>query len=129
MAEDQQDEAKKENWLPWIVAAVAVFYVLRGQESKPDNTPKDVVGVVRQTIPDIRQAYRQAFLDAATKIESKEIKTAEQWTKFIADNAGAKQREALDRVYQAIDAAKIPASFEGRESEIAKLNRDIGGAW
>ena len=125
----EASEAKKENWLPWIIAAVAVFYVLRGQQPDATNTPKDVVGVVRQTIPDIRQAYRQAFLDAAAKIESKEIKTAEQWTKFIADNAGAKQREALDRVYQAIDAAKIPASFEGREAEIAKLNRDIGGAW
>lgn len=123
------DETKKENWLPWIVAAVAVFFVLRGQDASKDDALKPVTAVVKETIPNIRQAYRQAFLDAAAKIESKEIKTAEQWTKFIADNAGAKQREALDRVYQAIDAAKIPASFEGRESEIAKLNREIGGAW
>ena len=125
----EASETKKENWLPWVIAAVAVFYVLRGQDSSKETAPKDVTAVVRQTMPDIRQAYRQAFLDAAEKIESKEIKTAEQWTRFIADNAGAKQREALDRVYQAIDTAKIPASFEGREAEIAKLNRDIGGAW
>lgn len=127
--DDEASETKKENWLPWIVAAVAVFFVLRGQDASKDDALKPVTAVVKETIPNIRQAYRQAFLDAAAKIESKEIKTAEQWTKFIADNAGAKQREALDRVYQAIDAAKIPASFEGKEAEIAKLNRDIGGAW
>jgi hypothetical protein len=48
---------------------------------------------------------------------------------LIAAIAGAKQREALDRVYNAIDELKLPASFEGKESEIAKLNRDIAGAW
>lgn len=122
-------EPKQTNWIPWIVAGVAVFALLRSKPASDDKSPKSVTEVVRKTIPDIRQAYRQAFLDAAAKIEAKEIKTAEQWTKFIADNAGAKQREALDKVYQAIDSAKIPASFEGREAEIAKLNRDIGGAW
>lgn len=124
-----ESEAKKENWLPWAVAAIAVFFVLRGQEPAKVDAPKSVTATVRETLPNIRQAYRQAFLDAAAKIESKEIKTAEQWTKFIADNAGVKQREALDRVYQAIDAAKIPAVFEGKEAEIAKLNKDIAGAW
>jgi hypothetical protein len=74
-------------------------------------------------------AYKQAFLEAASKIESGEIKDQEAWTKFIADNAGAKQREALDRVYEAIDKLDLPASFAGKESEIAKVNREIAGAW
>jgi len=26
------DEKKKENWLPWMVAAVAVFAMLRNQQ-------------------------------------------------------------------------------------------------
>jgi thiamine biosynthesis lipoprotein ApbE len=80
-------------------------------------------------LPNIRAAYRAAFLEAASKIEKREIVNQEQWTQFIAANAGAKQREALDRVYNAIDELKLPASFEGKESEIAKLNRDIAGAW
>jgi hypothetical protein len=123
-------EAKKENWVPWIVAAVAVFALLRNQQPQPDKPqPKELKAVVSQTLPSIRSAYKQAFLEAASKIESGEIKDQEQWTKFIADNAGAKQREALDRVYEAIDKHDLPASFAGKESEIAKINREIAGAW
>jgi hypothetical protein len=124
------DEKKKENWLPWIVAAVAVFAMLRNQQPQPDKPqPKELKAVVSQTLPSIRSAYKQAFLEAASKIESGEIKDQEAWTKFIADNAGAKQREALDRVYEAIDKLDLPASFAGKESEIAKVNREIAGAW
>jgi len=122
------DEKKKENWVPWIVAALAVFAMLRNQQ--PDKPQaKELKSVVSQTLPSIRSAYKQAFLEAASKIESGEIKDQEQWTKFIADNAGAKQREALDRVYEAIDKLDLPASFAGKESEIAKINREIAGAW
>ncbi len=124
------DEKKKENWVPWIVAAVAVFALLRNQQPQPDKPqPKELKAVVSQTLPSIRSAYKQAFLEAASKIESGEIKDQEQWTKFIADNAGAKQREALDRVYEAIDKLDLPASFAGKESEIAKINREIAQAW
>jgi thiamine biosynthesis lipoprotein ApbE len=123
-------EAKKENWVPWIVAAVAVFALLRNQQPQPDKSQlKELKSVVSQTLPSIRSAYKQAFLEAASKIESGEIKDQEQWTKFIADNAGAKQREALDKVYRAIDELDLPASFAGKESEIAKINREIAGAW
>ncbi len=120
---------KKENWLPWMVAAVAVFAMLRNQQSADMPQPKELKAVVSQTLPSIRSAYKQAFLEAASKIESGEIKDQEAWTKFIADNAGAKQREALDRVYEAIDRLDLPASFAGKESEIAKINREIAGAW
>jgi hypothetical protein len=124
------DEKKKENWLPWIVAAVAVFAMLRNQQPQPDKPqPKELKAVVSQTLPSIRSAYKQAFLEAASKIESGEIKDQEAWTKFIAENAGAKQREALDRVYEAIDKLDLPASFAGKEYEIAKVNREIAGAW
>ncbi len=124
------DEKQKENWLPWIVAALAVFAMLRNQQPQPDKPqPKELKSVVSQTLPSIRSAYKQAFLEAASKIESGEIKDQEQWTKFIADNAGTKQREALDRVYEAIDKLDLPASFAGKESEIAKINREIAGAW
>jgi hypothetical protein len=124
------DEKKKENWVPWIVAALAVFAMLRNQQPQPDKPqPNELKAVVSQTLPSIRSAYKQAFLGAASKIESGEIKDQEGWTKFIADNAGAKQREALDRVYEAIEKLDLPASFAGKESEIAKINREIAGAW
>lgn len=120
---------KKENWVPWIVAALAVFALLRNQQPSSDSKPKELTAVVRQTLPSIRSAYKQAFLEAASKIESGEIKDQEAWTKFIADNAGAKYREALDKVYRAIDELDLPASFAGKESEIAKINREIAQAW
>ena len=123
------DESKKENWVPWIVAALAVFAMLRNQQPASDSKPKELTAVVRQTLPSIRSAYKQAFLEAASKIESGEIKDQEAWTKFIADNAGAKQREALDRVYEAIDKLDLPASFAGKEKELAEINRQIAGAW
>ena len=123
------DESKKENWLPWIVAAGAVFLMLRNQQAGQDTSKPAVSSVVRSTLPTIREAYRSAFLEAAKRIEDGSIKDQESWTKFISENAGAKQREALDKVYKAIDELDLPASFVGKESEIAKLNRQIAEAW
>ena len=123
-------DAKQANWIPWAIAIGAVVLLLRNQQSQPEQPkPKELKAVVSSTIPSIRAAYKQAFLDAAAKIESGEIKDQEGWTRFIAENAGAKQREALDRVYEAIDKLDLPASFAGKESEVARINREIAGAW
>ena len=122
-------QTKRENWMPWAVAAVCVFLLVRNQQSSNEKPVKSITATVKETLPSIRSAYRQAFLEAASKIESGEIKDQEAWTKFIADNAGAKEREALDRVYEAIDKLELPASFVGKESEVAKINREIANAW
>ena len=123
-------EKKSDNWVPWIIAAGAVFLLLRNQQQpQPEPSKPNVAAVVRTTLPTIREAYRSAFLEAAKRIEDGSIKDQESWTKFIAENAGAKQREALDKVYRAIDELDLPASFAGKESEIAKVNRQIAEAW
>ena len=122
---------QKDNWIPWAIIAGLAFYVF-SQQPKGGGDPSTAAGVtavVRSTIPSIRAAYKQAFLDAAAKIESGEIKDQEQWTKFITDNAGGKNREALDKVYSAIDELKLPVTFAGKEKELAKINREIAGAW
>jgi hypothetical protein len=124
--------AKQENnWIPWLIVGGLALYVFSQQpkEGGDPSKPAGVTEVVRSTIPSIRAAYKQAFLDAAAKIEAGEIKDQEGWTKFIADNAGGKNREALDRVYSAIDQLDLPVTFAGKESEIAKINREIAGAW
>ena len=124
--------AKKENnWIPWAIIAGLVLYAMAQQPKGggDPSKPAGVTAVVRSTIPSIRAAYKQAFLDAAAKIESGEIKDQEQWTKFIADNAGGKNREALDRVYSAIDKLDLPVTFAGKEKELAEINREIAGAW
>ena len=122
-------DEKKQNWLPWILAAGALFFMLRNQQSEQNTSKPAVAAVVRTTLPTIREAYRSAFLEAAKRIEDGSIKDQEAWTRFIADNAGAKQKEALNRVYAAIDELDLPASFVGKETEIAKLNRQIAEAW
>ena len=122
---------KENNWVPWLIVGGLAFYVF-SQQPKGGGDPSTAAGVtavVRSTIPSIRAAYKQAFLDAAAKIEAGEIKDQEQWTKFIADNAGGKNREALDKVYSAIDKLDLPVTFAGREAEIARINREISGAW
>ena len=123
--------AKKDNWIPWLIIGGLVLYVMNQQpkEGGDPSKPAGVTAVVRSTIPSIRAAYKQAFLDAAAKIEAGEIANQEQWTKFIADNAGGKNREALDKVYSAIDKLDLPVTFAGREAEIARINREISGAW
>jgi hypothetical protein len=122
---------QKDNWIPWVIIGGLVLYVMNQQPKGggDPSKPAGVTAVVRSTIPSIRAAYKQAFLDAAAKIESGEISNQEQWTKFIADNAGGKNREALDRVYTAIDELKLPVTFAGREAEIARINKEIAGAW
>ncbi len=123
--------AKKDNWIPWVIVGGLAFYVFSQQPKGggDPSKPAGVTAVVRSTIPSIRAAYKQAFLDAAVKIEAGEIKDQEGWTKFIADNAGGKNREALDKVYTAIDELKLPVTFAGREAEIARINKEIAGAW
>ena len=121
---------QETNYLPLILIGAVLFLALRQpREGGDPSRPVGVESVVRQTIPNIRQAYRAAFLEAAKRIESGDIKDQEQWTAFIKANAGAKQREALDAVYGAIDELNLPVSFAGKEKEIAELNRRIGGAW
>ena len=123
--------AKKDNWIPWAIIAGLVLYAMNqkpkggGDPSKPAG----VTAVVRSTIPSIRAAYKQAFLDAAAKIESGEITNQEQWTKFIEENAGAKRIEAMNKVYAAIDQLGLPVTFADKEKELAKINREIAGAW
>ena len=122
--------AKKDNWIPWAIAAGAVFLLLRGQPGPtPEPSKPNLKAVVSSAIPSIRAAYKQAFLDAAAKIEAGEIANQEQWTKFIEENAGAKRTEAMNKVYTAIDELDLPVTFAGKESEIAKINREIAGAW
>jgi glyoxylate utilization-related uncharacterized protein len=122
---------QKDNWIPWVIIGGLAFYVFSQQPKGggDPSKPAGVTAVVRSTIPSIRAAYKQAFLDAAAKIESGEIKDQEQWTKFIEENAGAKRIEAMNKVYTAIDELKLPVTFAGKESEIAKINREIAGAW
>ena len=122
-------EEKKENWLPWIIAAGEVFLMLRNQQPGHDTSKPAISAVVRTTLPTIRAAYRSAFLEAAKRIEDGSIKYQEAWTKFIADNAGAKYRESIDKVYKAIDELDLPANFQGREKEIADINRRIAESW
>jgi hypothetical protein len=123
--------AKKDNWIPWAIIAGLVLYAASQQPKGGGDSskPAGVTAVVRSTIPSIRAAYKQAFLDAAAKIEDGTIANQEQWTKFIADNAGGKNREALDKVYSAIDKLDLPVTFAGREAEIARINKEIASAW
>lgn len=121
---------QETNYLPLILIGAVLFFALRQPKEGGDpSRPVGVESVVKATIPNIRQAYRTAFLEAAKRIESGDIKDQEQWTAFIKANAGGKSREALDAVYEAIDELKLPVSFAGKEKEIAELNRKIGGAW
>ena len=115
--------------LPWLIAAIAVFALLRNNQGGGDLSNRSAVSQVAKTLPNIRAAYRDAFLSAADLIEKGQIKDQEQWLKHIAENAGAKQKEAMNAVYKALNELNLPASFEGKEKEIAELNRKIGGAW
>jgi hypothetical protein len=126
MAEKQDNS----NLVTLVLVGAAIWFVstLKPREGG-DSNPSAVTAVVKSTMPNIREAYRSAFLEAAKRIEDGTIKDQEGWTAFIKENAGAKQREALDAVYQAIDKLDLPASFAGKEKKIAKINRDIGGAW
>ena len=121
---------KKDNWIPWLVIGGLVLYVMNQQPKEGgDPSTAAAVSAAKQTIPNIRAAYREAVLDAAKGIEDGSIKDQEQWTEFIKQNAGARQRDALDKVYEAIDKLKLPVTFAGKESEIAEINRKIASAW
>lgn len=121
---------QEPNFIPLILIGAVLFFALRQPREGGDSSrPVGVESVVKATLPNIRQAYRDTFFEAAKRIEDGSIKDQEQWTAFVKANAGVKQREALDAVYTAIDELKLPVSFAGEEKKIAELNRRIGGAW
>ena len=121
---------QKDNWIPWVIIGGLVLYAM-AQKPKEGGDPSTAAAVsaARKTIPNIRAAYREAFLDAAKGIEDGTIKDQEAWTEFIKQNAGARQRDALDKVYEAIDKLKLPVTFAGKEKELAEINRQIARAW
>jgi hypothetical protein len=118
---------------PMTVAILVGVFILLSNPKQDNSPPAPSTGsltkTVAETLPNIRAAYKRAFEDAAKKIEDGSISNQEQWVAFIKENAGVKHREALDRVYDAIDAMDLPAEFKGREKEVADLNRQIGRAW
>jgi hypothetical protein len=118
---------------PMTVAILVGVFILLSNPKRDSSPPAPSTGsitkTVAETLPNIRAAYKRAFEDAAKKIEDGSIANQEQWVAFIKENAGVKHREALDRVYDAIDAMDLPAEFKGREKEVADLNRQIGRAW
>lgn len=121
---------QEPNYLPLFIIGAVLFFALRQpREGGDPSNPVGVESVVKSTLPNIRQAYRDTFLEAAKLIEDGTIKDQEGWTAFVKANAGAKQEEAMNAVYTAIDKLKLPVSFAGKEKEIAELNRRIGGAW
>lgn len=121
---------QEPSYLPLFIIGAVLFFALREpREGGDPSRPVGVESVVKSTLPNIRQAYRDTFLEAAKLIESGDIKDQEGWTAFVKENAGAKQKEAMNAVYAAIDQLKLPVSFAGKEKEIAELNRRIGGAW
>ena len=121
---------QEPNYLPLFIIGAVLFFALRQpREGGDQSRPVGLEAVARKTLPNIRQAYRDTFLEAAKRIEDGTIKDQEQWTAFVKENAGAKQKEAMNAVYTAIDQLKLPVSFAGKEKEIAELNRRIGGAW
>ena len=120
---------QEPNCLPLFIIAALFFAILQSREGGDQSRPVGLEAVARKTLPNIRQAYRDTFLEAAKLIEDGTIKDQEGWTAFVKENAGAKQKEAMNAVYTAIDQLKLPVSFAGKEKEIAELNRRIGGAW
>ena len=127
MSDPKQQEP---NYIPLFIIGAVLFFALRQPREGGDSSrPVGVESVVKSTLPNIRQAYRDTFLEAAKLIEDGTIKDQEGWTAFVKENAGVKQKEAMNAVYTAIDQLKLPVSFAGKEKEIAELNRRIGGAW
>jgi hypothetical protein len=52
----------EQNWLPWVIAAGAIYFFAFQRPANVDPKPADVKGVVASTLPNIRAAYRAAFL-------------------------------------------------------------------
>jgi hypothetical protein len=86
--------AKKENnWIPWAIIAGLVLYAA-SQQPKGGGDPSTAAAVsaAKQTIPNIRAAYREAFLDAAGTVADRQAiaRLAASEARFERDIAKAK---------------------------------------
>ena len=84
---------QEPNYLPLILIGAVLFFALRQPREGGDTSrPVGVESVVRQTIPNIRQAYRTAFLEGAKRIVDWTIIDKEQWSAIINANGEAMHR-------------------------------------
>lgn len=114
------------------------FVILVGNEVNPnppdvdndDPKPTDptLIDVVQKVLPAQAKGFEEAFNEAATKVESKQIKTDRELLEFVKPLT-TKARLEANKPFDVLLETQIPESFSGKEVEIATLLRRIAKSW
>lgn len=126
----------------YLVEAVSAswdrsFAIMIGNEVDPPKPPDDdkskpkdstVIEEVRKVLPAQAKGFEEAFNEAASKVESKQIKTDRELLEFVKPLT-TKARLEANKPFDVLLETQIPESFSGKEAEIATLLRRIAKSW
>ena len=134
-------EKKETNYVPWLLVAVVLFqgYLMWNQQSaKPvdPDVPKPVVVTIEEATADVlafmKSENARVFNEAASKVEKGELKTDRELFEFVQP-ATKEAREQANKPFDLAFDEALPrnddGSFQGKESEAAKLLRRIAKSW
>ena len=115
------------------------FVILVGNEVNPPNPPDvdnddpkpadpTLIDVVQKVLPTQAKGFEEAFNEAATKVESKQIKTDRELLEFVKPLT-TKARLEANKPFDVLLETQIPESFSGKEVEIATFLRRVAKSW
>jgi len=131
---DNNDISK---WLPWVAVAVLAYFLFNKPTAvEPvDPTPTPIVNigtVTKQVLLSTAKGFADVFEQAAAKVEDKSIKTDKELFDFVQP-ATAKARVEANKPFDMALESGLPrnedGTFAGKESEVAKLLRQVAKAW
>lgn len=125
------------SWIAIAVVAAVLWYAMSGQSATPGPSPTPAPGpapvvsyedATKAFFTKYRSASRQVYLDAAAKVEAKELKSDRAFFDYMRPLM-IKARTESAKDFDVLCERDIPESFEGKEAEVAALIRKIGEAW
>lgn len=133
-------DKKETNYLPWVAVAVLGYLLWSNQtkvEPKPDPKPDvPVVVTIEKATASVLALMKtenaRVFNEAASKVESKEIKTDKELFDFV-QLATKLAREQANKPFDVSLEMTLPrnddGTFAGKEIEAGKVLRRIAKSW
>lgn len=132
-------DTKQQNYLPWIAVAVLGYMLWSQQAVAPKPDPKPDVPVVvtiekatAGVFATMKSENARVFTEAASKVESKEIKTDRELFEFVQP-ATKLAREQANKPFDISLEMTLPrnedGTFAGKEIEAGNVLRRIAKSW
>ena len=133
---DKKADFDLSTYLPWIIAAGLGYMLWTKQDAAPSPEPKPVAVTIEKAtagvLATMRSENARIFLEAASTVESGEIKTDKELFDFVQP-ATKFARELANKPFDLSLEMTLPrnadGTFAGKEIEAGKVLRKVAKSW